>query len=121
MFIFIIDTTMSLTEYSPEEVARVAAESSRHLATLSGFARNEALDLMYAALSKQKYAILEANARDVKAATRAAEKGELSMSLIKRLDLAKPGKYEDMLKGILDVRELEDPGKSTSVKPYFLF
>lgn len=66
---------------------------------------------MYGALSKQKDAILEANARDVKAATRAAENGELSMSLIKRLDLAKPGKYEDMLKGILDVRELEDPSK----------
>ncbi|PGH29934.1 glutamate-5-semialdehyde dehydrogenase [[Emmonsia] crescens] len=105
---------MSLTESSPAEAARIASESSRHLATLSNSARNEALDLMYGALSKQKDAILEANARDVKAATRAAENGELSMSLIKRLDLAKPGKYEDMLKGILDVRELEDPiGKVT--------
>ncbi|OJD17953.1 glutamate-5-semialdehyde dehydrogenase [Emergomyces pasteurianus Ep9510] len=105
---------MSLTEASPAEAARIASESSRLLATLSGSARNEALDLMYASLSKQKDAILEANARDIKAATRAAENGELSMSLIKRLDLSKPGKYEDMLKGILDVRDLEDPiGKVT--------
>ncbi|OJD21293.1 glutamate-5-semialdehyde dehydrogenase [Blastomyces percursus] len=105
---------MSLTESSPQQAARIAAQCSRHLATLSNSARNEALDLMYAALSKQKDAILEANARDLEAATKAAENGELSMSLIKRLDLAKPGKYEDMLKGILDVRELEDPiGKVT--------
>ncbi|OAX83812.1 glutamate-5-semialdehyde dehydrogenase [Emergomyces africanus] len=101
---------MSLTEASPVEAARIASESSRQLATLSGSARNEALDLMYAALSKQKDAILQANARDVEAAT----SGKQSKSLIKRLDLSTPGKYEDMLKGILDVRELEDPiGKIT--------
>ncbi|PGH04753.1 glutamate-5-semialdehyde dehydrogenase [Helicocarpus griseus UAMH5409] len=100
---------MSLTESSPVEAARIASESSRQLATLSGSSRNEALDLMYAALTKHKDLILEANARDIKAATKAAENGDLSLSILKRLDLARPGKYEDMLKGILDVRDLADP------------
>ncbi|EEH22501.1 glutamate-5-semialdehyde dehydrogenase [Paracoccidioides brasiliensis Pb03] len=105
---------MSLTDAPPVEAAKTASESSRLLATLSSSARNEALDLMYASLSKQRDAILEANARDVKAATKAAENGELSLSILKRLDLSRPGKYEDMLKGILDVRDLEDPiGKVT--------
>ena len=30
-------------------------------------------------------------------------------SLVKRLDLSRPGKYDDMLQGILDVRQLDDP------------
>jgi glutamate-5-semialdehyde dehydrogenase len=42
-------------------------------------------------------------------AQKASESGQLSASLIKRLDLSRPGKYEDMLKGILDVRDLPDP------------
>jgi len=44
-------------------------------------------------------------------ARKAAQDGELSLSIVSRLDLGKPGKWEDMLKGILDVRELEDPSK----------
>ncbi|KAK2802511.1 hypothetical protein FQN50_007317 [Emmonsiellopsis sp. PD_5] len=102
---------MSLTESSPLEAARIASEASRHLATLSGSARNDALDLLYTALSDKKDVILEANARDIELATKAADSGDLSKSLLKRLDLARPGKYEDMLKGILDVRDLEDPSK----------
>jgi hypothetical protein len=42
-------------------------------------------------------------------ANKQAAGGTLSASLVKRLDLGKPGKYEDMLQGILDVRDLEDP------------
>jgi glutamate-5-semialdehyde dehydrogenase len=42
-------------------------------------------------------------------AQQASESGQLSASLIKRLDLSRPGKYDDMLKGILDVWELPDP------------
>lgn len=42
-------------------------------------------------------------------ATTASKDGSLSASLVKRLDLSRPGKYEDMLQGILDVRDLDDP------------
>lgn len=101
---------MSLTESSAIDVAKAAAEASRRLATLSNAARNEALTALFHALSRNKDVILEANARDLEAATRAARDGSLSHSVLKRLDLAKPGKYDDMLQGILSVRDLEDPG-----------
>ncbi|RWA15057.1 hypothetical protein EKO27_g33 [Xylaria grammica] len=100
---------MSLTSASPEDAAREAKSASHILATLPAVARNDALTAIHAALSEAKENILAANARDLEAARRAAESGQLSQSLVSRLDLGKKGKWEDMLKGILDVRELEDP------------
>ncbi|KAI1362120.1 glutamate-5-semialdehyde dehydrogenase [Xylaria arbuscula] len=105
---------MSLTSASPADAASEAKSASHILATLPAAARNEALTSIHAALSEAKDDILAANARDLEAARRAAENGQLSQSLVSRLDLGKKGKWEDMLKGILDVRELEDPvGKIT--------
>lgn len=101
---------MSLTESSASEIARSASLASRRLATLSNDARNEALTAIHDALLRERESILEANARDVAAATRAAANGELSQSVLKRLDLSRTGKYEDMLNGILSVRDLDDPG-----------
>lgn len=101
---------MSLTESSASEIARSASLASRRLATLSNDARNEALTAIHAALLRERDSILEANARDVAAASRAAANGELSQSVLKRLDLSRTGKYEDMLNGILSVRDLDDPG-----------
>lgn len=102
---------MSLTNATPVEVAQSARFGSRRLAVLSNQARNDALTAIHAALAAAKEEILEANARDLAAASKAADDGTLSQSLVKRLDLGKKGKYEDMLQGILDVRELEDPRK----------
>ena len=102
---------MSLTDSSPLEVAKAASTASRSLATLHCEARNHALSTIHEALQEAKVSILEANARDLKAATEAAENGELSQSVLKRLDLGRKGKLEDMLQGILDVRDLEDPGE----------
>ncbi|KAI2639132.1 gamma-glutamyl phosphate reductase [Hypomontagnella submonticulosa] len=105
---------MSLTNASPANAAKAAKEASHILATLSESARNDALTAIYAGLSAAKDDILAANARDLEAARLAAESGQLSQSLVSRLDLGKKGKWEDMLKGILDVRGLEDPvGKVT--------
>ncbi|KAI1773364.1 gamma-glutamyl phosphate reductase [Hypoxylon cercidicola] len=105
---------MSLTNASPSEAARAAKEASHVLATLSESARNEALTAIHAGLTAAKDEILAANARDLEVARLAAEHGQLSQSLVSRLDLGKKGKWEDMLKGILDVRDLEDPvGKIT--------
>jgi glutamate-5-semialdehyde dehydrogenase len=99
-----------LTNASPLEAAQAARAASRTLAVLSVDDRNDALTAMHAALLGAKDQVLAANARDLEAARKAAESGEaLNQSLVKRLDLGRAGKYDDMLQGILDVRELEDP------------
>lgn len=101
---------MSLTNSQPIDAAKAAKLASLNLATLSSTARNDALTAIHGALSQAKDEIFAANARDLTAAKEAAENGELSTSIVARLDLQKKGKWEDMLKGILDVRGLEDPG-----------
>ena len=106
---------MSLTESSPEQAAKAASLSSRALAILPLRARNDALTAIHDALLQEKESILQANARDLEIASKAAESGKLSQSVLKRLDLGKPGKFDDMLKGILDVRGLEDPSMPVHV------
>lgn len=97
----------------------MAAKSASHrLATLSEASRNNALSAIHAALIESKDEILAANARDLEAARKSASAGELSASLVSRLDLGKKGKFEDMLKGILDVRNLENPGEFRADKLY---
>lgn len=103
---------MSLTNATPADAAKAAKSASHSLATLPTSARNEALTAIHSALSHSKDEILAANSRDLTLASQAANNGELSLSIVSRLDLGKKGKWEDMLKGILDVRELEDPGVS---------
>ncbi len=102
---------MSLTDSSPLEVAKAASKASRSLAILPSEARNDALTAIHGALQDARELILAANRSDLELATRAAEDGELSQSVLKRLDLGRKGKWEDMLQGILDVRDLDDPGK----------
>ena len=102
---------MSVTDSSPIEVAKAASISARSIAILPTQARNEALTAMHGALTMAKDSILAANVRDLDVATKAAADGKLSQSVLKRLDLSRKGKWEDMLQGILDVRDLEDPGK----------
>lgn len=101
---------MSLTNDSPEVAAAAAKTASFTLASLPASARNEALEAIHAALTAFKDEILAANARDLELAQKAAADGRLSQALVSRLDLGKKGKWEDMLQGILDVRDLDDPG-----------
>merc|ERR1711939_850708 len=100
---------MSLTNASPEQAARSAKISSRTLATLPVSARNAALDAVHDALADARESILEANAKDMELAKQSSASGELSPSIMKRLDLSRKGKFDDMLQGIKDVRALEDP------------
>ena len=106
---------MSLTNSSPLEVARAASICSRSLGRLSARERNDALIAIHAALSNAKGDILAANAKDLELAKKAAADGHISQSILKRLDLTKKGKWEDMLQGILDVRNLDDPGRLWSL------
>ncbi|KAI7972708.1 hypothetical protein EIK77_009171 [Talaromyces pinophilus] len=105
---------MSLTESSASEIAQSASIASRRLATISNDGRNFALTTLHAALVEKRDYILQANAKDVALATQAAANGELSQSVLKRLDLTRPGKYDDMLSGILigrvTMRTLLDDG-----------
>jgi len=107
---------MSLSNASPVDAAMAAKSASHRLATLSETSRNNALSAIHSALIEAKDEILAANARDLGAARKSASAGELSASLVSRLDLGKKGKFEDMLKGILDVRNLEDPGEFYSTQ-----
>lgn len=100
---------MSLTNADPLDAARSARLASRTLAVLPAQARNDALTAIHDALAAARDDVLTANARDLAAAAAAAQSGELKDSLVKRLDLGRKGKYEDMLQGILDVRLLDDP------------
>ncbi|OOF92327.1 hypothetical protein ASPCADRAFT_210212 [Aspergillus carbonarius ITEM 5010] len=100
---------MSLTQSPALDIASTASLAARRLAILSNTERNEALTALYQGLLTNKDAILQANARDVASASHAAEKGDLNFSVLKRLDLSRPGKYDDMLQGILSVRNLKDP------------
>ncbi|GAA86324.1 glutamate semialdehyde dehydrogenase [Aspergillus luchuensis IFO 4308] len=100
---------MSLTQSSAGSIASTASVAARRLAVLSNAERNEALTALYEGLLANKDAILAANAKDVALASRAAEDGDLNSSVLKRLDLSRPGKYDDMLQGILSVRDLTDP------------
>ncbi|KAF1963316.1 gamma-glutamyl phosphate reductase [Byssothecium circinans] len=100
---------MSLTNATPLEVSQAARLGSRRLAVLSTAERNAALTAIHQALADGKEDVLAANKKDLEDANKAASGGTLSQSLVKRLDLGNLGKYEDMLQGILDVRDLEDP------------
>jgi glutamate-5-semialdehyde dehydrogenase len=108
---------MSLTNASPEAAASSAKTASFTLATLPASSRNAALDTIHDALATSKDDILAANAKDLELARKAAADGSLSQALVSRLDLGRKGKWDDMLKGILDVRDLEDPSLSTARIP----
>ncbi|KAH8151975.1 uncharacterized protein LAJ45_03968 [Morchella importuna] len=105
---------MASTNSTAEGIARTASSASYILKAVAGSERNAALTAVYKHLQAAKDEIIEANRKDMAAAEEQAVAGKLSRSMIKRLDLSKPGKWEDMLQGILDVRDLEDPvGKVT--------
>ncbi|RVD87846.1 uncharacterized protein DFL_002053 [Arthrobotrys flagrans] len=102
------------TSLPAAEIAKTARQASFTIKSLPGCDRDLALDAIYDALLAYKDDILAANAKDMEAAAALVAEGKLSQSLVKRLDLSRSGKYEDMLQGIKDVRGLEDPvGKTT--------
>lgn len=89
---------------SSRDIAVSAKHASRVLSTLSAEQRVTALHALHRLLIENKADILKENLVDVDAAKAAG----LPPALISRLDLSKSGKYEEMLKGILDVADLRD-------------
>ncbi|PFH60254.1 hypothetical protein XA68_11241 [Ophiocordyceps unilateralis] len=102
---------MSLTNGSAEAAASAAKQASTTLACLSTEARNAALDAVHASLVAARKEILAANARDVERAMSGGGGGGDSdaYALVSRLDLSRPGKWDGMLRGVIDVRDLDDP------------
>jgi glutamate-5-semialdehyde dehydrogenase len=100
---------MSTASLSPVDIARTASLASRTLKAVSGADRNAALTVVHAALEKSKDEILSANQKDMEAAQKLVDAGKMRQSLAKRLLLSQ-NKWDGMLEGILDVRDLEDPG-----------
>lgn len=94
---------------SPADIARTASLASRTLKAVSGDQRSAALTAIHAALQGSKDVILEANQKDMEAAQKLVDAGRMRQSLAKRLFLSE-SKWDGMLGGILDVRNLEDPG-----------
>ncbi|KAK4055803.1 glutamate-5-semialdehyde dehydrogenase [Microbotryomycetes sp. JL221] len=101
-----------------EQVAKQAKEAFDASQLLPTSERRRALLCIKDALVESKQAILEANALDMQAARAQVASGQMSSSLLKRLDLqSSADKYDSMLQGILDVDSLEDPtGKVTYAK-----
>ncbi|RLV94943.1 Gamma-glutamyl phosphate reductase [Spathaspora sp. JA1] len=96
-----------------ESIAKAANLAFSSLKTLNNTQRSSALEKIHDALAKHKDQVLAANKLDMDAAI----EHKFSSSLVKRLDLSSPGKYDGMLQGILDVANLEDPvGKITLAK-----
>jgi len=99
----------STTPASPADIARTAALASRTLTAVDGTDRDAALTAVHSALLKSKDVILAANKKDMEAAQKLVDAGKMRQSLAKRLFLSQ-SKWDGMLEGILDVRNLEDPG-----------
>jgi len=99
---------------SVKDKAILAKEAFIKLSNANTSDKNETLLLMAKALNRNRKKILEANALDMAEAKKLLEKGELTESLVKRLEVT-DSKIDDMISGIKDVAKLEDPvGKTLS-------
>ena len=92
-----------MAEYNFIELAKNAKIASKKLATLSTDIKNKALLSIAEALDSNKSKIFEANKKDLDLA-----KDNVSPSVYNRLKLDE-NKMRDMIQGIIDVYELENP------------
>lgn len=99
---------------SVKDKAILAKEAFIILSNADTKDKNKALIFMAKSLDKNRKKILEANSLDVAEAKKLLEKGDLTESLVKRLEVT-DSKIDDMISGIKDVAKLEDPvGKTLS-------
>lgn len=89
-------------------IAQKAKYASKILATISTELKNKALINIANALKENKEKIFEANKLDLKEAEKLVQSGELTQSTFNRLKLD-DNKMRDIIQGILDISNLEDP------------
>lgn len=92
-----------MAEYNFLELARNAKSASKKLATISTDIKNQALLAIAEAIENNKSIIFEANKKDLELA-----EGKISQSVYNRLKLDE-NKMRDMIQGIVDIYELDDP------------
>lgn len=92
-----------MVEYNFIELAKNAKIASKKLATLSTEVKNKALLAIAEALDANKTKIFDANKLDLELA-----EGNIPKSVFNRLKLD-DNKMRDMIQGIIDVYELDDP------------
>ncbi len=97
------------------EIATKAKNASKKVATLSTEIKNKALLNIANNLKANQDKIFEANKMDLELARPSVEKGELSQSVFNRLKLDE-NKMRDMIQGIIDISNLEDPIGKTLLK-----
>ena len=97
------------------EIATKAKNASKKVATLSTEIKNNALLNIANNLKANQDKIFEANKMDLELAKPFVENGELSQSVFNRLNLDE-NKMRDMIQGIVDISNLEDPIGKTLLK-----
>lgn len=90
------------------QIAKKAKSASKKLAVLSGEIKNRALLAVAEGLENGKSEIFSANRKDLEAATALLDSGQITQSTYNRLKLDE-NKLRDMIQGVVDVYELEDP------------
>ena len=91
-----------------EQIAKLAKEAALAIAPLSTEIKNQALETIARNLELNKDKIFEANNIDLITAKRFVDKGEITTATYARLKLDE-NKLRDMIQGIRDVKNLEDP------------
>ncbi|KAH7101557.1 gamma-glutamyl phosphate reductase [Auriculariales sp. MPI-PUGE-AT-0066] len=94
---------------SASEIARSAKAAFEASQLVDASERDNALQYLIEELDKLKDAILSANKQDLEVARAEVSAGNLSDSLVKRLDLSTDVKWNAMLQGVRDVVALPDP------------
>lgn len=97
------------------KLAKESKVASCTLARLSDAERNAALKSIAERLSEMSKEIIEANEKDLSAARRLVDEGQLSASLYQRLKLDRD-KLADVVKGVRQVASLQDPLHITTLK-----
>lgn len=97
------------------QIAKQAKEASLKVAGLSVEIKNEALLKIADNIEINKSEIFEANKKDLTQAKPLVESGEITQSTYNRLKLDE-NKMRDMVKGIRDIAQLEDPVNKVLLK-----
>ena len=90
------------------ELAKLAKSASKKLSTIKTEIKNKALLAIAESFELNKQLIFDANKKDLEIAKTLVDNGELSQSTFNRLKLDE-NKMRDMIQGIVDIYELEDP------------
>ncbi|KAJ3762094.1 gamma-glutamyl phosphate reductase [Lentinula raphanica] len=103
-----------MSSFNAHDIARAAKNAFQEAQLIPSSERVEALHQIREALEASKAEILLANEDDLKAAEYEVRAGNMSATLLKRLDLNRGDKWDSMLQGILDVAALPDPTGNVS-------